>query len=78
MDVVNSGTPKLELNEEGDRFEVEERLLDVSGDTLGAVGTVFAYKAGDDKEAIHKRGEQIRAEMEKKIPSAGSLFQPAA
>ena len=76
MDVVNSGTPKLELNEEGDRFEVEERLLDVSGDTLGAVGVVFPYKAGDDKEARHRQADSIAASLRRRITNAGDLVEP--
>jgi hypothetical protein len=76
MEVVNTGVPKLELNEEGDRFEVEERLLDVSGDTLGAVGVVFPYKPGDDKEARHKQADQIAATLQRRITNAANLVEP--
>jgi len=37
------------------RFEVEMQLRDRSGKVIGAVGTVFAYKDGDDKAALHAR-----------------------
>jgi len=76
MEVVRSGVPKLELNEEGDRFEVEERLLDVSGDTLGAVGVVFPYKPGDDKEAHHREADRIAAALARRITNAANLVEP--
>jgi hypothetical protein len=48
MGVVNTGTPVREVNKEGDHFEVELPLLDVTNDTVGALSIVYPYKAGDD------------------------------
>lgn len=77
MDVVNTGVPKLELNEPGDRFEVEQRLLDVSGVTLGAVGVVFPYKQGDDKSLLKTKADKISDDLKRHILSAGNLLEPA-
>lgn len=76
MRVVNTGKPNLEVNEDGKRFEVEMQLHDRAGNNIGAVSTVFAYKRGDDRDALRHRGESINAELQKKIPDAASLFRP--
>ncbi|MEO9078725.1 MAG: hypothetical protein ABI268_05380 [Rhodanobacter sp.] len=75
MRAINTGIPNLEVN--GSRFEVETRLLDVHGKTLGAIGIVFPYKPGDDKAALQRQGFAIRDELRAKIPSLGKLMQPA-
>lgn len=75
--VINTGKTNLEVNEKGDRFEVELVLQDQSGKTIGALGTVYPYKAGDDKAKLQKVAEQIRDELRKQIPSKDSLFEKA-
>jgi hypothetical protein len=77
MGVISSGKPVLEVNEAGNRFEVELVLLDSAGQNIGAISTVFAYKPGADREALRRRGEQIRDELRTRIPSLGKLFQPS-
>jgi len=74
MGVIKSGKPVLELNDTGNRFEVEVVLLDSAGQNIGAVSSVFAYKSGMDREALHRQGEQIRDELRRQIPSLGQLF----
>jgi len=76
MRAINTGIPNLEVN--GLRFEVETRLLDVKGRTLGAVGIVFPYKPGDDKAALKREGFAIRDELRARIPSLASLTQPVS
>ncbi|TAM59665.1 MAG: hypothetical protein EPN49_10480 [Rhodanobacter sp.] len=74
MRAINTGIPNLEVN--GLRFEVETRLLDVKGRTLGAVGIVFPYKPGDDKAALKREGFAIRDELRARISSLAKLMQP--
>ena len=74
MRAINTGIPNLEVN--GNRFEVETRLLDVSGKTLGAVGIVLPYKPGDDKAALKREGFAIRDELRAKIPTLAKLMEP--
>ena len=78
MRCVFTGKPNLEVNSRGNRFESELQLHDRAVRVIGAVGIVVAYKKGDDKEALHARAEKIKAELEKRIPDAASLFRPAA
>jgi hypothetical protein len=78
MRCVFTGKPNLEVNSTGKRFESEMQLHDRAGMVIGAVGVVFAYRKGSDKEALHAHAEEIRKELEKKIPDAESLFRPAA
>ena len=76
MRAITTGIPNLEVN--GNRFEVETRLLDAKGRTLGAVGIVFPYKPGDDKAALQREGFAIRDELRAKIPALAKLMEPAA
>ena len=73
MRVVNKSTENLEVNATGDRFEVELPLRDVSNKTIGALAVVFPYKKGDNKAEFKKKAEQVRDEMQPKIPSADKL-----
>ena len=76
MNVITTGKTKLEMNETNDRFEIEQTLADASGDTIGALGTVYAYAPGADKEALHKEAMQIRAELARRISNPDNLLQP--
>jgi len=75
MRCIHTGESNLEVN--GPHFEDELILLDGSGKTIGALGVVFNYKAGDDKEALEKIADQTRDEMKAKLPSGKKLFAPA-
>ena len=75
MRVINTGKPNLEVNATGKRFEVELVLQDQAGKTIGALGTVFAYKDGDDKSKLQKKAELIRDELRKQIPSIEKLAE---
>jgi hypothetical protein len=76
MHVVTSGETKLEFNETGDRYEVEQTLLDVSGSVIGAVGVVFPYKKGQDTGPLQKEAAQVRDEISRRISNVGNLVQP--
>jgi hypothetical protein len=78
MRCVFTGKPNLEVNSTGKRFESEMQLRDRAGSVVGALGVVFAYKQGDDQEALHARAESIKADLEKKIPDSAALFRTAA
>ncbi len=64
--------PKLEINSSGDRFENELPLLNRAGNTIGAVGVVFAYKNGDDK--LQNKADQVREALRDNIPSIAKLL----
>ena len=75
--VINSGKSNLEINKAENHIEVTLPLQDHSGKTIGAVGTVFAYKEGDDKGRFKRAAEQIRDEWRPQISNRDSLFEPA-
>lgn len=75
MRVIDTGANNLEVNKTGNHFEDELPLLDQSGNRIGAVGIVFNYKAGDDKQKLAKKAEQVRDEMSKQISSKEKLFE---
>jgi hypothetical protein len=74
--VIQKGSTNLEVGGDKDRFETELPLLDVKGTRIGALGLVFAYREGQDKEAIHAHGRAIRDELAKAIPNSAALFTP--
>ena len=74
---IRTGKDNLEISEKGNHFEDELVLKDASGKTIGALGVVFRYKAGDDKAAMQKVAEQTRDEMKAATPTASKLFGPA-
>ncbi len=73
MRCIRTGKSNLEVN--GPHFEDELVLEDSSGKTIGALGVVFNYKEGDDKQALEKIAIQIRDEMKAKTPSARKLLE---
>ena len=75
MRVINTGESNLEVNKAGNHFEDELPLLDQNGNRIGAVGIVFNYKAGDDKQKLARKAEQVRDEMSKQIASKDKLFE---
>ncbi len=77
MRCIHTGKANLEVDKTGKHFEDELVLQDASGKTIGALGVVFNYKAGDDKAAFEKISTEIRDEMKAQLPSATALFGPA-
>src|SRR5260221_511130 len=76
LHVITSGETKLELNETGDRYEVEQTLADVSGTTIGAVGVVFAYSKGQDTAPLQSEAKSVRTELSRRISNVDNLLQP--
>lgn len=74
---IKTGKANLEINKTKPQFEVEMRLHDSSKKNIGAIAVVYPYKPGDDKEALRKKAEGVRAEIEKQIPSVEKLTEPA-
>ncbi len=77
LGVIRTGVERLEINETGDRFEDEMAIHDPQGRTIGALGTVYPYKAGDDKAALRTKAHEVLAEFEAKATSAAQLLGPA-
>lgn len=72
---IRTGNSNLEVN--GPHFEDELALKDRAGRTVGALGVVFNYKAGEDKRSLIRTADAIGREMQQQIPDAARLFGPA-
>lgn len=72
--VIDKGTTNLEIPEGVRRFEVELPLNDAVGHRIGALGEVFAFTPGVDKEASHAHAIVIRDELARRIPANAALF----
>lgn len=73
--VIDKGETNLEVGGDKDRFETELPLNDAHGARIGALGLVFHYREGADKEAIHAHGLSIRDEIARQIPNSAALFR---
>jgi hypothetical protein len=71
--VIEQGSSNKEINETGKRFEAEVPLNDRHGKRIGALGVVFNFHPGDDKEALTAQALQIRDEMAAQIASPAAL-----
>lgn len=74
MSVVTSGKPKLEVNADGKRFEVELWLLDRAGTSVGAISFVFPYTPGENQRALLRRAETLRDALRPRIASVAALM----
>jgi hypothetical protein len=75
--VIETGAINKEVNETGKRFEAEVPLNDRQGKRIGALGVVFNYRPGDDKEALTTGALKIRDEIAAEIPSSAALAEKA-
>lgn len=73
--VVEKGAINKEVNETGKRFEAEVPLNDRRGKRIGALGVVFNYRQGDDKEALTAHALKIRDEVAAQISSPAALVK---
>ena len=75
MRVITTEKTNLEVAHGGGRFEVELVLRDVAGTNIGALGLVFPFKNGDDKEALEKTAIGIRDGLARRILNSASLVE---
>ncbi|MDB5451260.1 MAG: TonB-dependent siderophore receptor [Phenylobacterium sp.] len=75
LDVIDKGTVKLEVNKAGDRFEVEEPLLNTAGVRIGALGVVFPYAKGQDTKPYEATARQIQAEIGRRVLHNANAFE---
>ncbi len=75
--VIEKGSTNLEVADTKDRFETELPLNDARGTRIGALGLVFPFHEGADRDAIHARGRAIRDDLAAMIPNNAELFTSA-
>jgi iron complex outermembrane receptor protein len=76
LDVIASGTPKVERDAKGARIEAKLPLQDASGATIGAVALVFPLRATTDEASVARQAERIRNELNSRIASLEKLYAP--
>ena len=74
---IHTGKDNLEVNQKGNHFEDQTPLRDKNGRIIGAIGIVFSYKPGDNKEELQKVAREVSNEMQAQIPDAHRLLGPA-
>jgi hypothetical protein len=74
--VIATGKSNLEVAHGGARYEVELAMRDCAGETVGALGLVWPYRAGQDKAAIERRAEAIRDSLARRILNTANLMDP--
>jgi len=75
MRVITTEKTNLEIAHGGTRFEVELVLRDLAGRNIGALGLVFPYKNGEDKDALEKTATRIRDWLARRTLDAASLVE---
>jgi hypothetical protein len=75
--VIRTGETLAKVNKNGDRFEVELVLLDVSRKPIGALAIIFPYQAGDNQSKLKTRAMTIRDELAARIPRLAKLMEPS-
>jgi len=74
---IRTGKDNLEVDKTGRHYEDETPLRTKSGKIVGAVGIVFRYKPGADKQAMQKIAQQVSKEMQEQIQDEQQLLGPA-
>ncbi len=76
-DLKTMQTGKPVVLKEGANFDVTLPLHDASGRTIGAIGLTFPPRNGERQSGAVQRAQAMAREVEKQIPSAAKLFDPA-
>ena len=74
--VIDSGRPRWKIGSGGDRFESEFVLMDMTGDTVGAIEIVLPFYKGADASLSQIKAEQIRNALRRRIINIGNLMDP--
>lgn len=74
---IRTGKDNLEVDKTGRHYEDETPLRTKSGKIIGAIGIVFRYKPGDDKQAMQKIAQQVSKDMQEQIQDEQQLLGPA-
>jgi hypothetical protein len=74
LGVIATGKPLCEVQKDGVRIGVLLPLIDGAGQTIGALGLMYDYHAGQDEQHFLRRSEMIRDQLGSRIPSRAVLF----
>src|SRR6202011_2773421 len=74
LGVIATGKPLVEVQKDGVRIGVLLPLKDGAAQTIGALGLMYDYRAGQDEQEFLRRSEKIRDELASRISSRAALF----
>ena len=74
LGVIRTGKPLVEIQKDGVRIGVLVPLMDDHGNTIGALGIVYAYHRGQAEQPFLMRSMGIRNSIAKRISSEADLF----
>ena len=75
LKVISSGQPIVGVTEEGKRYGVELALRDAAGRTIGALSVGFRNQGSNGEKALLSKAEEVRDELQKRIPSLENLVE---
>jgi len=74
LGVIATGKPLVEVQKDGVSIGVLLPLKDGAEQTIGALGLMYEYRAGQDEQQFLRRSEKIRDQLASRIPSRAALF----
>jgi hypothetical protein len=78
LDPIRTGAPAVdEPTREDPVYDITQALHDSTGRVIGAVGMDIVPEAGMDRAAVLRLAHRVLAELERRIPSAERLGEPA-
>ena len=75
LSVIKTGNPLVEVQKDEKRIGVLVPLFDHHHQTIGAIGLMYVYPDGADKDVFLRRSEKIRDSLAQKIDSKEALFR---
>lgn len=76
MAVIATGMTRVEMDRGNKRIEVELALLDVGGETVGALGLVWRYPVGGNHAEFERTAVKIRDALSRRILNVANLMDP--
>jgi len=76
LEVIATGTTRVEMDRGNKRIEVELALRDVGGETVGALGLVWRYPVGGNHAEFERTANVIRDSLARRILNIANLMDP--
>jgi hypothetical protein len=76
LQVIATGTTRVEMDRGNKRIEVELALRDVGGETVGALGLVWRYPVGGNHAEFERTANAIRDSLARRILGVANLMEP--
>jgi hypothetical protein len=73
LKVLSGGEARTGVYSNGKRFGADLPLRDALGKIIGTMNVGYAYRQGDDQGALLRKAENLRDDLQKRIPSSDRL-----